>query len=383
MYTSCGWFFDEISGIETVQVIEYAGRAIQLAKDFWDDDLEGQFLEALSNAKSNLPEHGDGKQIYQKWVKPATVTLDKVAAHYGISSLFRAHENPQQVYCYTVDAEDYRKLEAGRTKLAMARIHVSSQITWESACFILCAFHLGDHNLSCGVRPCDDRAAYDAMAKKITEVFASGDMPEIVRALDREFGPAAYSTRSLFRDDQRMVLRHILDPTLEEAESAFRQVHEHHATLIQFLRDLGVPLPKPMATAAEFALNGMLRREIETEPPDVDRVRSLMEQVRIAKVPLDETTLEFAARKALEKLIRQFAADPENSELLGGTEARVGMVTSLPFPVALWTAQNIWFDMRRTILDGFEQRAAGGDKEAAQWVERFRRLGQSLSVQVD
>ena len=96
MYTSCGWFFDEISGIETVQVIQYAGRAIQLARDFWDDDLEAEFLEALSKAKSNLPEHGDGKQIYEKWVKPATVTLDKVAAHYGISSLFKAHENPEQ-----------------------------------------------------------------------------------------------------------------------------------------------------------------------------------------------------------------------------------------------------------------------------------------------
>jgi hypothetical protein len=233
------------------------------------------------------------------------------------------------------------------------------------------------------VRACDDRAAYDAMAKKVTEVFTSGDIPELVRALDRELGPAAYSTRSLFRDDQRMVLRHILDPTLEEAETAFRQVHEHHAALIQFLRDLGVPLPKPMATAAEFALNGMLRREIEREPLDVDRVNNLMDHVRTAKVFLDETTLEYAARKALEKLIRQFAADPGNSELLGRLEARVGVVNSLPFPMVLWLPQNIWFDMRRTVHDGFQQRATEGDKEAAAWVERFRRLGQSLAIQVD
>ena len=33
MYTSCGWFFDEISGIETVQVIQYAGRAIATGAD--------------------------------------------------------------------------------------------------------------------------------------------------------------------------------------------------------------------------------------------------------------------------------------------------------------------------------------------------------------
>ena len=138
-----------------------------------------------------------------------------------------------------------------------------------------------------------------------------------------------------------------------------------------------------MAIAAEFALNGMLRREIETEPPDVDRVHSLMEQVRIAKVNLDETTLEFAARRALERLIRQFAGDPDNFELLGRIEARVQMVNSLPFPVVLWEPQNIWFDIHRAVFDGYRQRADAGDKPAAAWVERFRRLGQSLSVQVD
>src|SRR6202789_2015691 len=35
MYTSCGWFFDDISGIETVQVIAYAARALQLAQNLF------------------------------------------------------------------------------------------------------------------------------------------------------------------------------------------------------------------------------------------------------------------------------------------------------------------------------------------------------------
>ena len=138
--------------------------------------------------------------------------------------------------------------------------------------------------------------------------------------------PPATPRKSLFRDDQRMVLRHILDSTLEEAETAFRQIHEHHAALIQFLRDLGVPLPKPMATAAEFALNGLLRREIEAEPMDIERVHSLMEQVRAAKVNLDATTLEFAVRMALERLFEQFAAEPrQHPNLLDRIEARIGI----------------------------------------------------------
>ena len=311
------------------------------------------------------------------------MTLDKVAAHYGISSLFKRQANPQRVYCYTIHAEDYRNFEAGRTKLALARITVRSEVMRESGCFVLCALHLGDHNLSCGVRGCDDRDEYEAMAQRIADVFSKGDIPETVRALDRELGPSSYSMKSLFRDDQRMVLRHILDATLAEVEAAYRQIYEHHAALIQFLSELGVPLPKPIATAAEFALNGMLRRELAAEPMDGERIHHLLDQVRAANVPLDTTTLEYTLRTATERLWEQFAANPENASLLDQIEWRIALARSLPFELVLWKPQNIWFEMRRMAFEGFSKRAAAGDAEAGSWVQRFRRLGESLSAQVD
>ena len=92
MYTSCGWFFDELSGIETVQVIQYAGRAAQLAEELFGDHPQSLFIEKLSQAKSNIPEHGDGGRIYKKFVQPAFVDLRKVAAHYAIRSLFEPYE---------------------------------------------------------------------------------------------------------------------------------------------------------------------------------------------------------------------------------------------------------------------------------------------------
>ena len=55
MFTSCGWFFDEISGLETVQVIQYAARALQLAHALAPEDLEPGFLAILEQAKSNIP----------------------------------------------------------------------------------------------------------------------------------------------------------------------------------------------------------------------------------------------------------------------------------------------------------------------------------------
>ena len=64
MYTSCGWFFDELSGLETVQIIQYAGRAMQLAERYGIQGIEAPFLERLALAGSNIPEHGNGAEIY-------------------------------------------------------------------------------------------------------------------------------------------------------------------------------------------------------------------------------------------------------------------------------------------------------------------------------
>jgi alpha-amylase/alpha-mannosidase (GH57 family) len=100
MYTSCGWFFDELSGIETVQVIQYAGAALHLAGQLFGDGLEEGFRGRLAEARSNLPEHGDGARIYDTWVKPAVVDLLKVGGHYAISSLFERYPEEMRLYAY-------------------------------------------------------------------------------------------------------------------------------------------------------------------------------------------------------------------------------------------------------------------------------------------
>jgi len=73
MYTSCGWFFNDISGIETEQILLYAGKAIQLAEELSGDVLEPRFLELLELAESNIPEKGNGSQIYINVTKKARI----------------------------------------------------------------------------------------------------------------------------------------------------------------------------------------------------------------------------------------------------------------------------------------------------------------------
>ena len=152
MYTSCGWFFDDLSGIETVQVIQYAARAVQLAQELFGDSLEQQFVERLAAAKSNVPEHGDGRRIYEKFVRPAKVDWERVGAHYAVSSLFEDYSDQTKIYCFEAEREDYEVMSAGLAKMAVGRVRLTSEITRESEVLDFGALHMGDHNVNGGVR---------------------------------------------------------------------------------------------------------------------------------------------------------------------------------------------------------------------------------------
>jgi hypothetical protein len=70
MFTSCGWFFDDISGLEPVQVMKFGARAMELVQPYHRGQIEPHFLKILGQATSNIPEMGTGEDIFNKFVKP-------------------------------------------------------------------------------------------------------------------------------------------------------------------------------------------------------------------------------------------------------------------------------------------------------------------------
>jgi len=383
MYTSCGWFFDELSGIETVQVLQYAGRAIQLARELFHEKLEPRFFELLKQAKSNVREHQDGRRIYEKFVKPAVVDLHKVVAHYAVSSLFEPYDERPRVYCYDIEREDYQMVEMGATKLAVGRVRVNSEITWESALLSFGVLHFGDHNVSGGVRSFRGQRAYRTMVEQVTEAFSRGDLTEVIRLLDKHFLELTYSLKSLFRDEQRKITSLILESTLAEAEAAYRELYDHHALLMRFLVDLGVPLPRAFHAAAEFILNLDLRRALEEEEPELDHVQTILQAVATWRVSLDTAGLGYTLKRTIERLAEQFRAEPAELASFQRLETVTNLARFLPFEVSLWRAQNVYYDMLQTVYCEFQERAEQGDEAAQEWIHHFISLGDRLLVHVE
>ncbi len=382
MYTSCGWFFDDISGIETVQVLQYAGRAIQIATETFKQDLEPQFLQMLQEARSNVPEYGDGRRIYTEWIKPAMVDLNTVGAHYAVSSLFEDYEEQAEIYCYQAQREDYRLREAGRARLALGRVRITSDITRESATKSFGVLHFGDHNINCGVREYHAEETYQALIQEISEAFDRADFPTTLRLLDKHFGTSSFSLKSLFRDEQRKILHQILEATLAEAESVYGRLYQDHASLMRFLKDLGTPPPRALAAAADLVLNANLRLLLEAEELQPSAVAEHLQRAKSEGVQFDTETLEYAFRQTMEALADRFAESPTEPGVIEQMTAGLEIMDLLPFRVKPWKIQNISYRILHTIYPQLHSKAEGGEGEAQIWVVRFRTLAEKLRLRL-
>ncbi len=378
MFTSCGWFFDDLSGIETVQVLAYAGRVIQLAQQLFGDHIEEKFLKRLEPARSNLPREGNGREIYERHVRPAFVDLSRVGAHYVISSLFHG-DRPETIHCYRVDREDHRSFEIGRNRMVLGRARFVCDITLEEATLDFGAVYFAHHTVNAGVRLYRDESAYHALVDEASRIFQAADYPRIIRTFDRHFGDSSYSLFSLFRDQQQDVLDQILESTISEIDTVYRAVYEDQAPLLRFLHELGARVPQPLQMTAELVLNARLKALLSADDPQLEKVAHALDEAQGSGVKLYETELQLAFQAVIERKARALAAAPESLTALNELHRAARIFKMLPFAVGIRRAQNIVYALVASTYRAKAGRGAG-DPDSARWVETFRALADIFHI---
>jgi alpha-amylase/alpha-mannosidase (GH57 family) len=384
MYTSCGWFFDEVSGIETVQVIAYAARVLQLAACIFGEAgvaLEAKFLEVLAGAQSNIPEIGNGAEAYRRFITPMKIGLEQVGAHYAISSIFRSYPEQGELFCYNVYRQSHQVFTSGRGRVALGRASIESRITEESEDICFAVLHLGDQNLSAAVRRYDSSdaeqvAAFEKFSKEVAAAMRRANLPEVIRLIDHFFDGMAYSLLSLFADEQHRILQTILTRTVSEMEDSLRKIYDDHASLLDFLTDSGVPPPPALEVAATYAINSSLRRAIEADPFDPEQVTSLVQRAASEHITLNAQQLAYTAGQRMKRAMVALEAAVASGDpaAISNTLLIAETVRQLPFEINLWQAQNIWNDLLRRSDKTYWTEA---------WREDFRRLGDVMNIRVD
>ena len=257
MYTSCGWFFTELSGIETVQIMQYASRAIELAENVSGKSLEAEFLNRLENAKSNIPAFKDGRGVYEKFVKPSRINIPHVASFYGIHSALEEYDRKHfDFYCFKISVTHQRKESYGDLVLNFGSMQIVSRITLESEELAFAVLQFGTYDFRCSVKPKSEIEDFDETEKHLFNVFHHVDIVEMMRELDRMFGKEYYSLKQVPLEWRVKIISMLTKESIDKINKAYDQLYEDNRRMNEMYRSINLPIPDEI----QYAVDHTLRR---------------------------------------------------------------------------------------------------------------------------
>ena len=408
MFSSDGWFFDDITGIEAVQVLEYAARAMQLYHEIIKTDVLDQFKAIIVNApaprqsspKSSGPNINNGRDVYVKYVEPVRIDLNRVGAHLALSSVFlESVDEEQEIYCYTAKMRDYKDARAGFQKLATGKISIKSKIVLEEHEVDFATLHLGSHNLFTTLTSPIPEEEFQQIRKDIETEFYNGRTNEAMRQINLKFGGNNYTIWHLFKDEQRRLVHDLLSDTWQEAETSFRRIYEQNYSIMLMLRNMNMNLPKVLAAPAEFIINQDLGREIQAKEMNIGRLKELTDEAERLSLQLDKATLKYEASAKINSLMEMFEQHIRESPKTGlETSSDESRATSdeidLLYTIAnalkilkgivpeldVQPAQNILFTIGKEKYPQMKEKAAAKIEEAVKWVELFEQVAEQLGL---
>ena len=314
MYTSCAWFFNEVTGIETLQVLQYANRALHLCEVVTGDDFHPDFLKQLESVPSNIM--ANAALAYEASVMPTRVGLRRVGMHFAAASLFEADMHNLELFNYRADIHSLRQLKAGGYRLAMGRMTILSNITHSNNTYCFAVLYLGQQTMIGSLRDDMSPEDFDDIAPLLEEEFRTGHVGEVIGGINQHFGTDTFSLWHLFRDEKRRILLFMTDRTLELAAKSFSDVYYDNYQLMSTMRANGMPLPDAYKASISFTLHrrleDVLTDDTITEENELDqpRLERIVVEYRHWSLPWrEDADLKKAAEDRLHRLVKLALGD--------------------------------------------------------------------------
>lgn len=378
MYTSCGWFFDEVSGIETAQILQYALRAIDYARDTAGLELLGSFMQKLTSVPSNV--YPNAAIAFQKLVMPARVDLKRVAMHFAVSSVFSDHVEGTDAFNYTAGLNYFEKRKAGSQQLTLGDIEIKSKLTRSEKNFCFAVLYLGQHHLIGNISDKLPKSAFEELCKKAIAAFEAGNLGELISVLQLYFPSAEkFTLESLFRDEKVALLKNLTDVGLSQAEKAFRAVYNANFQLMVGLPDAQLPLPDAWRNLATFVLNADLRHFFEgSQRQDISELKRIASELKRWQIELTaEESLRHTIGERIYNEILQIAMETSSAARIQWLNEVLVVVFDMKLKPDIWRCQNVYY----LLTKGYRKGQWMFLDEA--WKSAFSRLAELLKVRMD
>jgi alpha-amylase/alpha-mannosidase (GH57 family) len=280
MYTSCGWFFADLAGLETILILQHAARAIQLAEELTGQEIEKKFLARLSEAESNLPEMGNGDQVYQRLVKPRWVTPDKVVNHFAISSLFDEGDGEKKIFSYRVEKIRYEKMGKGEDLLVIGQVKVTSEIIPESKEFLFGLTPSKKEVFRTWVSEVKGSPSFDTLKEKGLEVLGKGE-EEMTKFLTSSLGNQLFTIQDTFKEERQAIFQKLIQREFDEHCQIYADLFDRTKLVVEALSREGLEIPYEIRVAAEVTLSDRLFQGINELKKDFKKTKEKGEIDRI------------------------------------------------------------------------------------------------------
>lgn len=360
MFTSCGWFFAEISSLEASQVLRYAARALQLVEEAGGPRLEERFVGELAQAPSNLPEFRDGKGVWEKNIRPSIASLPGILAHQAIVSVSTPgpQEKKGRLFCYTFERLAERTETAGPATLSLSRTLLVSENTLATLDGVAAVLHFGGNDFRCSVQPYVDAETYKTIERDLFRPLSRFNLSEVIRAMDHHFIGPDFGLRNLFLDERRALAKSLLRESRAKWEKEYRSIYEENIGLMSFLLETNIPIPAELLSAATLSLSKdvaeLVEELLEGQASPVQAMEGIQATVREARGLGLELPMKHA-RRAIERRIREEMADllrePDDERAERLIEL-VRLGDSLGPGLDLWAAQNLFWELTADLPQG-------------------------------
>lgn len=255
MYTSCGWFFADISGIETVQVMKYAGRVLDLMEQLGLESPRGPFLDMLRNARSNVAEWGTGADVFTRFVEPLRTTPARVAAHVAISGIVDDAAADDDVAGYRIHRSLTQQQRQGRVTLWTGRLELTEAATGVRHDYAVASMHFGDVDYYCALRPFPGVERFELASARLWDTLRTASLPVLLRTAIHEFGPEEHGLQSVFPDGLQRISQLTFGEVVNRFATEYVHLYETNMRIFGMLSDAGFELPAALRAAAEFTFS--------------------------------------------------------------------------------------------------------------------------------
>jgi alpha-amylase/alpha-mannosidase (GH57 family) len=339
MFTSCGWFFEEVSRIETIQILQYANRAIQLAEIVAGINLEGEFMEKLIEAKSNDVKLKNAALIYEKQICPKRISLTKVGMHYAVASLFDDNPEKLRILNYSCSSDPFERYYAGVQILAIGRTEIKSMLTFSKKQFSFAVLYIGQHHII-GSALSISEDIFNEMKEEIVQAFKDSKVYQVVDIMQQYFGGSNFSFFELFKDERTKVLKKILESSVESAANSYKRIFDRNYNLLNVIKAADMAVPSVIKRNTEIVINIELHQSLQKPDSDLRKLKHLVEEVEKWQIPVEKRLLSFETTNKINGLIQKFLMQPDNPKILKEISEVLSLVEQIDLDPSLNMLQN-------------------------------------------